>query len=209
MIETITRSGIVLLCFILNGCNVIGLAVNQVFGGDSYEIREARSRDLENQTVAVMVDADYTTVSTTVKRQMIQTIANELVDSVKGIKLIPTDRVIGYQQKHRYWRQGDLDTAFKELHADRLLIYDLNEYALEQSQGFSVLIGKMRGNLSIEKMGQGGISVMSVQMDVNYSPNGRHGSVVTEGAAEIRDQLVERLSVKIVNLFRDLTVKVK
>ncbi len=115
------------------GCvaGAIGALGEQIERGKKLDV-PAEYDGLENQTVAVVVNADYATLveHPTVIGQITANVAARIRAFVKGASVLPPGEVLDWQYRTPQWRALAYGEIARELGVNRLVHIDLYEFRL-------------------------------------------------------------------------------
>jgi hypothetical protein len=137
---------------LLVGCNVLGWGA-QVFDGDAEGMVNvtAEYRGLDNQTVAVLVDADPGTLFQfpTAQLEVCAAVSQQIAGNVPGAKTIDPRQVADFQLRNIYWNTTTYSDLAQRLKVTRLVLIDLTEYRVHEPGNVNMYRGVMAANVGV------------------------------------------------------------
>ncbi len=136
----------------LAGCNIIGWGA-QAFGPDPHAVVdvEAEYFGLENQSVAVLVDADLATLYRfpTAQLETCAAITQQIAAHVPGVSTVDPRQVVDFQQRNIYWNTATYSNLARRLGVKRLVLIELTEYRLHEPGNVNLFRGVIEANVSV------------------------------------------------------------
>ena len=164
----------------LGGCNVLGWGA-QVFAPDANSMVNvtAEYRGLDNQKVAVLVDADLATMYQfpTAQLEVCAAVTQQLAGNVPGVTMIDARQVVDFQQRNIYWNTATYSDLAKRLGVTRLVLVELTEYRVNEPGNVNLFRGVMAANLSVAETDSVHPNDLaySTHVTVAYPPNRSEG----------------------------------
>ncbi len=164
----------------LTGCNVVGWA-GQVLGGDPEKMVNvtAEYRGLDNQTVAVLVDADNATLFQfpNARLEVCAALTQKIAGNVPGVKTIDPVQIVDFQDRNIYWNTATYSNLAKRLGATRLVLVDLTDYRIHEPGNVHQYRGVINANLRVAETDSThpNDAAYATQVSVAYPPHRREG----------------------------------
>jgi hypothetical protein len=133
------------------GCPAIGLVAHAVEEVAPPIKVEAQTRTLDNQTVAVLVDASLSILyqHPLVQLEVGQAVSDLLAANVPGVKVIAPKQVVDFQQRNIYWNTATYSDLAKRLGVTRLVIVEIVDYRLHEPGNVNIWRGLMNANVGV------------------------------------------------------------
>jgi hypothetical protein len=140
------------LAGLLGGCNVVGW-VGQSLGSDEPPpvLVKAEYTNLDNQTVAVLVDADLATLYAhpAAQLEVCSAVTNRIAANVPGVSVIDPQQVISFQQRNIYWSTAAYSELAEKLGATRLIFVDLTEFRMHEPGNVHIFRGVITASVGV------------------------------------------------------------
>lgn len=136
---------------VLPGCNIAKF-ITYVFAPSSRtRTVKAECPELAGSRVAVLVFTDVGTdfEYPDARARLSERIANELMEKVDGIEVVPPREVLEYQREHRYWDAEDKTELGKRFDAEYVLFVSMIEYSLQEPGSTTLCRGVISGEASV------------------------------------------------------------
>ena len=135
----------------LAGCELAGFTAHGLFGGPKSRKVEARYRDLEGRSVAVMVAADshlvylYPRAASAITRVT----SRQINEHVPEARVKSPYEVIDYKRANGHWYALPYSELLEALGVERLVLIDLLEYRTREPGNRYVFQGVATGNVLV------------------------------------------------------------
>lgn len=137
---------------LLAGCNVVGW-VGQSFGSDEPPpvLVKAEYTGLDNQIVAVLVDADLATLYAhpAAQLEVCTAVTNRIAANVPGVSVIDPRQIISFQQRNIYWSTATYSDLADKLDATRLVFVDLTEFRMHEPGNVHITRGLITASVGV------------------------------------------------------------
>ncbi len=139
------------VCFVMGGCEAFGFVGQAVQPTPPPLNVKAEYRGLENQKVAVLVDADQALLfeQPLVQREVCEAVSLKLTANVPGIQVIEARQVVDFQQRNLYWSTAAYADLAKRLGVTRLVLIELTEYRFRQPGQTDIWRGVISGSVAV------------------------------------------------------------
>lgn len=141
----------------------------------------AEYRGLDNQTVAVLVDADLNVQfqHPTLVLDVTTLVSNKLATNVPGITVIDAKQVVDFQNRNIYWNTTPYRSLAKRLGVTRLVMIDVVEFRLHERGNVNVFKGYLNAGLGVAEADGATPNDLtySSSMAAAYPPSQRLGAV--------------------------------
>lgn len=164
---------------LLNGCLAAGWLADGVVDPNRTVNVAAEYHDLENQRVAVLVDADPSILyqQPLVHLEVATAISNRLADNVEGITVRDPEQIIRFQQRNLYWNTARYSELMERLEVDRILLVELVDYRLHEPGNANIWRGLMTANIGVAEADSDRPDdfAYATTVSVKYPPNNEVG----------------------------------
>jgi TolB-like protein len=135
----------------LLGCSAISYLGYLMAPGGRTEKVPAEFDGLASKTVAVVI---YTDVAVQydypyARLGLSMGLSSELKKRIEGIKVIPSERVVTYQDQNVHWESMDRSKLGRDFDADYLLYVVLDEYTMREPGSVNLFRGRLRAHASL------------------------------------------------------------
>ncbi|MEX2671462.1 MAG: hypothetical protein WD294_05060 [Phycisphaeraceae bacterium] len=160
--------------------------------------------ELENQRVAVLVDADLSVVFEHPLAQLeVATILSErLTDHVPGVTVRNPREIITFQQRNLYWNTSSYADLMERLEVDRLVVVELVDYRLHEPGNVNIWRGLMTANIGVTEVEAPNPNdlVYATTVSVEYPPDSEVG-LLNADQRTIRLATLERFAQATIGKF--------
>ncbi len=135
ILDGVKAAACALMLTALVGCQTAGMVAEVIAGGEGSPIEvTAEYAGLNDQTVAVLVNADYTVLyqHRDIQWELTTAISNLIATGVPGVKVIDPRDVVAFQNRNIYWTTAPYGELAKKLGATRLVMVELQEFRLHE-----------------------------------------------------------------------------
>lgn len=136
---------------VLPGCEFFGF-VAQGVTGEKQKLRvKAEYHGLENQKVAVLVDANQELLfeQPLAQREVCEWVSQRLAAGVPGIQVIDAKQVVDFQNRNLYWTTASYSELARRLDVTRLVLIELTDYRLHEPGNVNIWRGVISGNIAV------------------------------------------------------------
>ena len=142
-----------LLAF-LSGCEVFGYVAQGVTPKPSPMLVKAEYHGLQNQKVAVLVDANQQLLfeQPLAQLEVGEVISRRLAGNVPGITVIDARQVVDFQNRNIYWTTIPYSQIAQRLGVTRLVLVELTDYRLHEPGNVNVWRGVISGNIAVAEV---------------------------------------------------------
>jgi predicted small secreted protein len=133
--QTLCIAALLLTGATLSSCETVGFISDVVAGGDGPALEvTAEYYGLKDQTVAVLINADYPVLyqHRDIQWELGTAISNLIADGVPGVKVIDARDVVAFQNRNIYWSTAPYGELAKKLGCTRLILVELQEFRLHE-----------------------------------------------------------------------------
>ena len=186
--------------FLLSGCNILAWPVYVLFGGQKQKI-EAEYRDLENQTVAIIVggqsgiDFEYPYARTNIALALSQM----LMQHLEGVNIASLEK-IKKAQNRLDWNSLKFAEMSRLFDCQKILYIDLIRYTLYEENSIHLLRGVIIADVRVYDMHspQTELPVYDAEVDATFP----------EGAPQIHSQSVlQAMELRTISEFAQAAAK--
>ncbi len=155
----------------LGGCNVVGFVAQGVAGDPPPINVTAEYYGLENQSVAVLVNADLPVIYAYPQAQLevADALARKITANVAGARVIDARQSYEFQVRNYHWTNERYSVLADKLNVSRLVVVELLEYRTRE-----------RGNAAVYQ------GVIIARVDVVEADGGRPDDVAYSGTVEVQ-----------------------
>lgn len=162
------------------GCAGAGWLANAVDVDPPTDVT-AEYRGLDNQTVAVLVDADLNVQfqHPTLVLDVASLVTRKLATNVPGITMIDAAQVVDFQNRNIYWNTTPYRSLAKRLGVTRLVVIDIVEFRLHERGNVNVFKGYLNAGVGVAEADGANPNNLtySTTMASAYPPDQRLGAV--------------------------------
>ena len=135
----------------LVGCEPVGYVAHGLFGGAKSREVEARYRELEGRSVAVVVSADsYLMYAYPQARSAITRVASRQIHQhVENARVKSPYEVIEYQRTNGHWHALPYSQLLADMNVERVVLIDLLEYRTREPGNPHLYQGVATGNVLV------------------------------------------------------------
>ncbi len=208
MMKNFALPALLLVCFsFLSGCPLFGWLAQGAVGTKPPPVKvHAEYHGLENQTVAVLVDADQALLfqNPLAQYEVSAAISLRLAAGVPGIKVIDAKQVADFQNANIYWNTTKYSELAKKLGATRLMIVDLIDYRLHDAGDVNIWKGVASAKIDVAETdgAKPNDLAYTTNVSVAYPPDKPQG-LLNSDAATMRFGLLDLLSRGVAGKFHE------
>jgi len=178
------RAGLIALAAVLlpslAGCDAAGYMANAVAGGESPPITvTAEYEGLENQSVAVLVNADLPILycHPQVQLEISAAVSERLAANVPGVTVINPHHVYEFQQRNIYWTTSTYTQLCQTLDVSRLVWIELQEFRLHEPGNSVMYRGVLTARVEVAEADadRPNVAQYANTVSVAYPPNRPEG----------------------------------
>lgn len=135
----------------MTGCEGAGYVASAFSDGKPDVEVDAEYRGLENQRVAVLVDADLATLNRypLAQLEVCKAISEKLAKNVPGITVVEAKQVVDFQHRNIYWNHTPYADLAKRLNVNRIVTVDLAEYRMHEPGNQYILRGTIAARVGV------------------------------------------------------------
>lgn len=135
----------------LNGCVAAGWLADGLHDPNETVVVEAEYEGLEQQRVAVLVDADLSIVfqQPLAPLEVSTAVSNRIADHVEGVTVRDPEELVEFQQRNIYWNTTPYSELMERLEVDRLVLIELVDYRLHEPGNSNIWRGLMTANMGV------------------------------------------------------------
>jgi hypothetical protein len=135
----------------LTGCEAAGIIAHVVTPETKTLHVKAEYRGLENQKVAVLVDANPSLLfeQPLAQREVCEWVSEKLAANVPGIQVIAAKQVVDFQNRNLYWNTATYSELARRLGVNRLLLIELTDYRLHEPGNVNIWRGVIAGSVAV------------------------------------------------------------
>jgi len=179
----------VMMLSMIGGCEVAGWLAHGVAGGPPKINVKAEYTALDNQAVAVLVDADMKTLyrQPQARYEICAVMSERIAANVPGVTVLDAKQVVDFQNRNIYWNTSAYSELAKRLGVTRLVIVDLIDYRLHEPGNVNIWRGLISANLGVAETDGSKPNDLAYQsvVQATYPPDNKVG-VVNADARTIR-----------------------
>jgi hypothetical protein len=134
------------------GCNVIGWAAQPFAGEKAPPISvTAEYHGLDGRSVAVVVDADHSTLYQypTALLEVCTAVTNLIAANVPDVQTVEPRQIVDFQQRNYYWSTMQPAELAHRLGVERLVLITLTEYRTHEPGNVNLYRGVITGSLEV------------------------------------------------------------
>jgi hypothetical protein len=138
----------------MSGCEAVAFVAQGMTPKPAPLLVKAEYRGLENQTVAVLVDAHQALLfeQPLAQVEVSQAVSTKLAGGVPGITVIDARQVVDFQNRNIYWNTVPYSQLARRLGVTRLVLIELTEYRLHEPGNANIWRGVMSGNVAVAEV---------------------------------------------------------
>ncbi|MBI1370801.1 MAG: hypothetical protein GC162_19380 [Planctomycetes bacterium] len=135
----------------LGGCEAVAWVAQGVTPTPPPIDVKAEYAALDNQRVAVLVDAKLETLfeHPMAQLEIAQALTTQLAASVPGVQVVDAKQVVEFQQRNIYWNTSTYSDLAKRLNVNRLVLIDISDYRLHEPGNMHLWRGTITGTVSV------------------------------------------------------------
>ena len=161
------------------GCETVGFVSEVVGGGDSVIEVTGEYFGLENQTVAVVINADYPVLyqHRDIQWELGTAISNQIAANVPGVRVIDPRDVVAFQNRNIYWATATYGELARKLGCSRLVMVELQEFRLHEPGNTMMYKGVASGRVDVAQADgtKPNDAAYSTIVTASYPPNSKYG----------------------------------
>ena len=133
------------------GCNVVGYALSPLRDAEKTTNIKAAYTGLNDQRVAILVDADeYTLFAHPHSQRLVaEAVGRELRNHLPGVSVSDPAQIEQFQRRNPAWISVPYRDLFSQLDVDRLIFIELVEYRMHEPGNRYVWQGVIVGNVGV------------------------------------------------------------
>lgn len=200
-----TLALLTLTCMLpLSGCQMAGYAAHVAEELRPPDTILAEYRGLENQSVAVIVNADYATLydHPVVQLEIATAVTRRLADQVPGIELVNPRRVVEFQVRNPYWSAATYSELAKRLNVSRIVLIDVQEFRTREPGDTNLFRGVISAHVSVAT-DQSNNLVYATTVSQAFPANAPEG-ILDARESDIRLGTISLFSYGVANKFADM-----
>lgn len=150
-----SQFAIPLLCLcaliVLSGCEIFGYVAQGVAPKQGAVLVKAEYHGLENQKVAVLVDANQQLLfeQPLAQLEVGDAMSRKLAGNVPGITVVDARQVVDFQNRNIYWTTVPYSQIAQRLGVTRLVLIELTDYRLHEPGNVNIWRGVISGNIAV------------------------------------------------------------
>jgi len=135
----------------LSGCEAAGWLAQGLEGSAPPIQVEAEYQGLQNQRVAVLVDAKLDTMyrHPLAQLEVAKVVSDRIAANVPGATVLNPRQVVDFQQRNIYWNTSTYSELAKRLDVSRLVMIDLSEYRLHEPGNVHMWRGQIAASVGV------------------------------------------------------------
>lgn len=163
----------------MNGCETVGFVSEVVGGGDQVIEVTSEYAGLEDQTVAVVINAEYSVLyqHRDIQWELGTAISTQIAANVPGVKVIDPRDVLAFQNRNIYWATATYGELAQKLGCTRLVMVDLQEFRLHEPGNTMMYKGVASGRVEVAEADgpKPNNAAYSTIVTASYPPNSKYG----------------------------------
>ncbi len=191
-----------------SGCNVVGYALSPLRDAERTVTVKAAYTGLENQRVAILVDADEYTLFAHphAQRLVAEAVGRELKNNVPGVSVTDPAQIEKFQRNNPAWISVPYRDLFGQLDVDRLVFIELVEYRMHEPGDRYVWQGVIVANVGVAEAEASNPDQLAFLTTVStkYPPDRALG-VLEADEQTMELATLKTFSVDVGNLFHEYT----
>lgn len=194
----------------LAGCEAAGWLAQGFEPAAPPMLVKAEYHGLDNQRVAVLVDADLETMyqHPLAQLEVAQLLTERLAANVPGVSVIDARQVVDFQQRNIYWNTSTYSDLAKRLNVNRLVLVDLSEYRLHEPGNVHLWRGTVAASVGVAAADSDHPDDLAYQTvtTVSYPPDKPMGAIKADERT-IRLGMLDLFARAVVGKFHDHEVE--
>lgn len=193
------------------GCEGAGFLAHAIAGSEKIDVK-AEYKGLENQRVAVLVDADQATLTRfpLVQYEICAAVSRKLATNIQGITVVSPKQIVDFQNRNSYWTTVPYADLAKQLNVSRIVLVELSNYAMHEPGNQYVLKGSIGANVAVSEADTTEPNKLAYDTTVAVTyPEDTKLGVVNRKEKEIRFATLDLFSNKAAGKFYDHTIEIE
>lgn len=135
----------------LSGCNVVGFVAQGVAGDPPPINVTAEYYGLQNQSVAVLVNADLPVMYAYPQAQLevADALVNKIAANVEGARVVDARQSIEFQTRNIYWTTERYSVLAQKLKVSRLIVVELLDYRTREPGNAALYQGAITARVDV------------------------------------------------------------
>ncbi|MDH3584014.1 MAG: hypothetical protein OER86_07350 [Phycisphaerae bacterium] len=189
------------------GCEMAGVLAHAAVGDKKPILDvEAEYRGLDNQTIAVLVNASDSVLLQQPRAPLeAGTVVSEaLAGNIPGARVISAREIAAFQNRNLYWDTEPFSRLAERLKVSRLVLIELGAYRLHEPGNINIWQGVMRARVVVAEADgpRPNDAAYSTDIHVRYPPDGPVGLVRADDAT-MRFATLDLFAKKVAGKFYD------
>lgn len=190
----------------LAGCEAAGWLAQGFESTAPPVLVKAEYLGLENQRVAVLVDAKLETMyqHPLAQLEVAQLLSERIAANVPGVSVLDAKQVVDFQQRNIYWNTSTYSELAKRLNVNRLVLVDLSEYRLHEPGNVHLWRGTIASSVGVAATDSDKPDDLAYQtvVNVSYPPDKPMGAIKADERT-IRLGMLDLFARAVVGKFHD------